>query len=58
MKNTQKALTSLMTTMLLLILIPFIGNAEVPQQITYQGVLTDSTGYPVPDGDYEMSFAL
>ena len=30
----------------------------VPLQITYQGQLTDTEGNPVPDGDYEMSFAL
>ena len=58
MKDTTKALTMLMAVLLLVALIPVIGYAAVPQQITYQGVLKDTTGNPVPDGDYEMSFAL
>jgi hypothetical protein len=58
MKNTTKALPALIAVLLLCTLIPLIGYAAVPRQITYQGRLTDSTGNPVPDGDYEMSFAI
>lgn len=58
MKNANKILTFLTTTVLLVILFPLIGYAAVPQQITYQGALTDTTGYAVPDGDYVMTFAL
>jgi hypothetical protein len=58
MKNTTKALTILMGVLLLAVLIPAIGYAAVPQQITYQGQLTDTEGNPVPDGGYEMSFGI
>ncbi len=32
--------------------------AEVPNTINYQGVLTDNSGNPVPDGNYMLSFKL
>ena len=32
--------------------------AEIPQMINYQGRLIDSTGGPVPDDDYQMSFTI
>ena len=35
-----------------------IGLAEVPNTITYQGRLTDASGDPVPDGEYNISFSL
>jgi hypothetical protein len=31
---------------------------QIPQTISYQGVLSDSSGTPVPDGNYEISFKL
>ena len=33
-------------------------NADVPQQITYQGVLSDSTGAAVPDAPYLIKFII
>jgi len=33
-------------------------KAEVPRSISYQGCLTDSLGNPVPDGTYNLTFAL
>lgn len=39
-------------------MVPLTGHAEVPQSINYQGLLTGSDGNPIPDGDYEMSFAI
>jgi hypothetical protein len=33
-------------------------QAAVPTQVSFQGYLTDSTGVPVPDGDYSMQFYL
>lgn len=33
-------------------------KAEVPRNIAYQGCLTDSLGNPVPDGAYNLTFAL
>ena len=32
--------------------------AQVPQQINFQGMLTDADGIPVADGDYAMTFAI
>ncbi len=34
------------------------ASADVPRIITYQGCLTDSLGHPVPDGNYNLIFAL
>lgn len=33
-------------------------NAGVPQMINYQGTLTDKSGTPVPNGDYNIEFKL
>jgi len=32
--------------------------AQIPQTISYQGVLTDASGNPVPDGNYNLGFKL
>jgi len=40
---------------------PVVGGAEamaIPQMLSYQGKLTDTTGIPVPDGDYSVVFRL
>jgi len=31
---------------------------QIPQTISYQGVLTDAGGQPVPDGNYNLTFRL
>jgi hypothetical protein len=54
---SKRYLWALGLVCMLTALIAFTAWA-VPLQITYQGQLTDTTGNPVPDGDYEMSFAL
>ncbi len=35
-----------------------IAAGEVPQMITYQGLLTDDTGSPVSDGGYSLTFRI
>jgi hypothetical protein len=35
-----------------------MATADVPPTFSYQGVLTDDRGDPVPDGDYEVLFRL
>ena len=35
-----------------------VTHATVPDQINYQGYLTDTDGSPVPDGTYTMTFSL
>jgi len=37
--------------------LPAVGFCEVPQQINYQGRLTDAGGVPI-DGNYAMSFSI
>ncbi|MFZ0454053.1 MAG: hypothetical protein WAM24_09880, partial [Ignavibacteriaceae bacterium] len=32
--------------------------AQIPRTISYQGVLTDTTGNPKPDGNYSFTFSL
>lgn len=32
--------------------------AQIPRTISYQGVLTDNTGNPKPDGDYSITFSF
>ena len=40
------------------ILIIPIGWSDIPQTISYQGILTDSSGSPVSDGFYELTFRI
>jgi hypothetical protein len=32
--------------------------AQIPQTLSYQGILTDNNGTVVPDGDYNLTFSL
>lgn len=43
---------------LLLLLAGQILWAQIPQTISYQGVLTDASGNPLPDGNYNIFFKL
>jgi hypothetical protein len=43
---------------LLLAVITQAAFAEVPRTVSYQGVLMDTDGYPVADGDYEVTFRV
>jgi hypothetical protein len=43
---------------MVLILCMGIVSGDVPQMITYQGLLTDDTGSPVSDGDYGLTFRI
>jgi len=58
MKKRKRALGMFITIMFLLGAMPFAGHANVPQEINYQGYLTDLDGNPVPDDDYNISFAI
>ncbi len=42
----------------LLLLLQLTAYAEIPKTLSYQGVLTDSSGVPLPDGEYDMFFSL
>ena len=39
-------------------LAPSYLHAQIPRIISYQGVLTDTTGHPKTDGTYDFTFAL
>ncbi len=41
-----------------LIVLSSLTFGQVPQTISYQGVLTDLSGTPVPDGNYAILFAM
>jgi hypothetical protein len=41
-----------------LLLAPCVAQADISPWISYQGILRDSAGDMVPDGTYELSFAL
>jgi len=44
--------------LLVLILAVQISWAQIPQNISYQGVLTDTGGTPVADGAYSLTFSI
>lgn len=37
--------------------VPF-AYGQIPQQISYQGVLAEADGSPASDGNYSMTFSL
>ncbi|MFI5252041.1 MAG: hypothetical protein ACHQQQ_06365 [Bacteroidota bacterium] len=41
-----------------LAVIPIISQAQIPRTLSYQGVLTDSSGNPKPDGAYSFTFCI
>ncbi len=42
----------------LLCLAATLSHGQIPQEISYQGVLTDADGGPAGDGNYSMTFTL
>ena len=43
---------------LTLIIIPCIIIGQIPQTISYQGILSDTNGIIVPDGEYDLIFNI
>lgn len=43
---------------LLLILLPVLAIAQIPQTMNYQGRLEDNSGNPVTDGNYSLIFTI
>ena len=41
---------------LALLLAPCLAQADIPPYMSYQGVLRDGSGNPVPDGSYSVTF--
>jgi len=43
---------------ILFIALPFPSKAQIPRTLSYQGVLSDTSGVPKPDGSYTLTFRL
>lgn len=43
---------------MLVLAMPCISQAQIPRTLSYQGVLTDNTGKPRPDGNHVFTFRL
>jgi hypothetical protein len=48
----------LMVVCLFVTVNPYDVSAQVPDSLSFQGVLTDSSGAPVADGDYDLLFTM
>ncbi|MBI4810066.1 MAG: hypothetical protein HY800_01195 [Ignavibacteriales bacterium] len=48
----------IVTFALMVIIITPLSLAQIPRTINYQGVLTDTSGTVVPDGNYNLTFRL
>ncbi len=46
------------TSATILLVLVAVSHAQVPQTLSYQGVLRDASGTPVPDDDYLVTFRL
>jgi len=49
--------TTLLSTFFILAITPFVWG-QIPQTMSYQGVLSDASDVPVPDGNYNVTFRL
>src|SRR5712692_4445568 len=53
--NMKRSFTLLILCVLVL---RIAGHCQVPQKISYQGLLTTSGGAPVTDGSYDLKFEI
>ncbi len=53
-----KHFVHLMSLILLIVSVTVTSSAQIPRVISYQGILTDTTGNPKPDGPYMITFRL
>jgi len=56
--KSRLLITCCVGLLLLLTVLPGASLAVVPHEVNYQGYLTDSVGKAVPDGNYNISFAI
>jgi hypothetical protein len=49
---------TLIASMLVILMAAVTAWGQVPQTMSYQGVLTDGAGTPVTDGNYDLTFKL
>ena len=50
--------TFLLTTLLILAIGVTMVSGDVPNKMSFQGILTDNAGDPLPDGNYTLTFRL
>lgn len=50
--------TAALSIVILLVFVMVAVGAEIPGEMTYQGILTDSAGNPVPDGLHNVLFKI
>ncbi len=56
-RSSIGVLLTLLGIIAIVLVLPTVGFGEVPQQISYQGRLTDGEGVAM-DSDYQMSFSI
>jgi len=49
---------TIIVTILVFILLAHLSWAQIPQTISYQGILTDGSSIVIPDGTYNLTFSL
>ncbi len=54
----MKTHLSLLCTLLFLLGLLSVLQAQIPETISYQGILSDTSGIPKPDGNYTFTFSL
>jgi hypothetical protein len=55
--RTRKVVLGVLSLLLVMIWVSS-GSAEIPRIINYQGLLTDTAGNPVPDGEHTIRFRI
>jgi uncharacterized delta-60 repeat protein len=57
-RRKKQPLVFVWSVLFLIFMLPQTIWGQVPQRINFQGYVTDPDGNPVPDGDYDMVFAI
>jgi hypothetical protein len=58
-RHTMKWFAPVLAALLAaLLLVPCLAQADIPEIMSYQGVLRDGSGNPVPDGSYNVTFRI
>jgi hypothetical protein len=55
---TYEGSSPMKTTLFWAVLFAITAFAQIPNRISYQGLLTTSSGTPVADGSYDLRFEI